>query len=290
MDPTRRAGAFTLAEALVALILFGAIPVVVKLISANPWTIGVFRLTIAAAGIFLIAWMRGSLQRLPLRDVVRVAVIGAFFFGHWITYFLSIKASSASIAAIGLSTYGIHLLILGSLFGRARLHAIDVVAVLLAAAGAVAIVPSFDLRNEVTFGMLLATVSATMYASLPILHRRWAHIPNTLRTLGQFGFALLLFLLFLPKTEWTLRPLDWGGLLFLAFGSTLVGHTLWVRVTTRLSPPVTSIIYYGNLPFAIGLSVLVLHEPLTPRIILGAVLIVGGSLLGLGHRWRSNEL
>ncbi|HEY0592714.1 MAG TPA: DMT family transporter [Thermoanaerobaculia bacterium] len=285
-----RSLAATLIEAFIAVALFGCIPVLVKLVSANAWTIGVVRLSVATVGLFVLIRLRGRLPRLPPRDLLRLAIIGAIFFGHWLTYFLSIKASSASIGAIGLSTYGVYLLILGATFGHGRLHAIDVVAVVLAIAGAVAIVPSFDLDDDVTLGMALATLSAFLYATLPLLHQRWAHMPSRIRALGQFAFALFFFLLFLPKTEWALSGRDWAGLAFLALGSTLIGHSLWVAVTTRLSPYATSIIYYGNLPFAIILSIVVLGEVLRPRAALGAALILTGSLIGLGSQWRRNAL
>ena len=110
---------------------------------------------------------------------------------------------------------------------------------------------------------------------------------SSVRALGQFGVALVLFLLFLPKAQWSLRPIDWAGLVFLGLGSTLVGHGLWVRVTTRLRPATTSILYYASVPIALALSVLVLSEPLTPRIAVGAALIVGGSLLGLMAQARA---
>jgi drug/metabolite transporter (DMT)-like permease len=138
--------------------------------------------------------------------------------------------------------------------------------------------------NAVAVGMLLSCISAAFYASLPVLHQRWSHLPSSTRALGQFGFALLFFLLFLPKTRWDLASRDWAGLLFLAIGVTLIAHSLWVRVTTRLSPAVTAVIYYGNIPIAVLLGVVVLHEPLTMRTVAGGVLIVGGSLLGLGFR------
>ncbi|HEY0788480.1 MAG TPA: DMT family transporter [Thermoanaerobaculia bacterium] len=285
-----RSLAATLIEAFIAVALFGCIPVLVKLVSANAWTIGVVRLSVATLGLFVLIRLRGRLPRLPGRDVLRLAIIGAIFFGHWLTYFFSIKASSASIGAIGLSTYGVYLLILGAAFGHGRLHAIDVIAVALAIAGAVAIVPSFDLGNDVTLGMALATLSAFLYATLPLLHQRWSHMPSRIRALGQFAFALFFFLLFLPKTDWALSPRDWAGLAFLAFGSTLIGHSLWVAVTTRLSPYATSIVYYGNLPIAIVLSIVVLGEALRPRTAVGAALILAGSLLGLGSQWRRNAL
>lgn len=284
-SPSSRSAA-TFTEAAIALVLFGCIPVVVKFVSANPYTIGVFRLAVATAGLYLLVGKRSRLSELSASDIRRLAVIGAIFFAHWLTYFLAIKLSSASVGAIGLSTYGVDLLLLGAITGRSRLNAIDIVAVLMAMAGAVATVPELTLKNDAAIGMLLACVSAFFYALLPILHQRYAHMPSETRALGQFGFALALFLLFLPKTEWDLRPVDWAGLAFLAVGSTLIGHSFWVRVTTVLSPSLTSIIYYGNVPIALLLSVLVLREPLTPRLLLGAALIVGGGILGLASHGR----
>lgn len=273
-------------EALVALLLFGCIPVVIKIVSANPYTIGIFRLAFATIVLAAFMAIRGELRSIAAKDLTPLAIIGFLFFGHWLTLFFAVKASSASIGAIGLSTYGVDLLILGILFAGERPRPVVIVAALLAVAGAVLVVPKFDLHNDTALGMLLACVSALMYASLPLLHQRWSHIPTNLRTLGQFGFALLFFSLFVTKTNWNLTPRDWAGLLFLAIGVTLIAHSLWVRVTTRLTPSTTSILYYGNIPVAIALGVLVLGEPLTVRTISGAALIIAGGLLGLIARLR----
>jgi drug/metabolite transporter (DMT)-like permease len=273
----------TALDAAIALLFFGCIPVVVRMISANAYTIGVVRLTIATLGLGLVVSMRGELRRVPLRDLMRLALIGLLFGAHWLTLFLAVKASSASIGAIGLSTYGAHLLILGAIFG-ARVRLTDVAAVLLAVIGAILVVPAFDLRNDVALGMLLSSLSALLYANLPLLHQRWSHIPNGTRALGQFGFALLFFLCFLGETKWSLGARDWAGLVFLGIGVTLIGHSLWVRVTTRLSPATTSILYYANIPVAIALSAIVLGERLSLRSAAGAALIIGAGVLGLAFR------
>lgn len=276
----------TLLEALIAILFFGCIPVVVKSIAANPYTIGIFRLAVATLVLGAIMAARGQLKRIGTRDVLHLAIIGALFFGHWLTLFIAVKASSASIGAIGLSTYGVDLLLLSALFAAERIRASDVVAVILAAGGAVLVVPKFDLRNDVAFGMLLACASALMYAALPLLHQRCSHLSTATRALGQFAFALLFFLCFLRKADWHLGARDWAGLLFLAVGVTLVAHSLWVRVTTRLPPSATSIIYYANIPFAVLLSVVMLGEPLTARTAAGALLIIGGSVWGLMQKAR----
>jgi drug/metabolite transporter (DMT)-like permease len=276
----------TAIEASIAVILFGCIPVVIKSIAADAWTVGIVRLVIGAAGIAAFMRFRGESFAIARRDMARLAVIGTLFFGHWLTFFFAIKLSSSSIAAIGLSTYGIHLLLLGALTGVARLRALDALAVAIAIAGAVLVVPSFSRGNATTTGMLLSVSSAVMYAALPLLHQRWSHLSTSIRALGQFTVACALFLLFLPKSHWQLSTHDWAGLIFLGIGTTLIAHGLWVRVTTELSPALTSILYYGNVPIAIALGVIFLHEPLSARTLLGAALIIGGSLLGLTHQWQ----
>jgi len=107
-------------EAFVALALFGCIPVAVKYVHANAYTIGIVRLGVATAFVLAATAIRRELRPLPRRDVIRLAVIGTLFFAHWLTYFLSIKISSVAIGAIGLSTYGVDLLILGALAGHGR--------------------------------------------------------------------------------------------------------------------------------------------------------------------------
>src|SRR5689334_16026455 len=94
--------------------------IVVKSISANPYTIGVFRLSFATIVLATFIAIRGALRRVSRRDSAPLAVIGFLFFGHSLTLFLAIKASSSSIGAIGLSTYGVDLLILGTLFAGER--------------------------------------------------------------------------------------------------------------------------------------------------------------------------
>lgn len=279
----------TLAEAALALALFGAIPVVIKAIAANAFTIGIVRLVVATAGAFVFAAAKRELH-VNRRDVPKLILIGAIFFAHWITYFFAIKIASASIGAIGLSTYGIHLLLLGALTRKSGIHLVDGAAVLIAIIGAILVVPELTLRSSTVAGIALASLSAFLYATLPLLHQRYAAIPMSTRTFGQFAAALALFLLFVPLSNWNLTARDWAGLAFLGIGSTLIGHSLWVRVTTTLTPAATSVIYYGNLPFALALSVIFLKERFTARTAAGALLIIAGGIIGLLSQARRNAI
>jgi drug/metabolite transporter (DMT)-like permease len=263
------------------MVLMGAVPVIIRHLTANVWTIGLVRLAIATAGIAALLAATGRLERPTRREWAGLALIGLLFASHWSLYFLSIKVSSASMAVIGQSTFGVHLVVLGWLVGHHAVRGRDLAAVTLAVAGALLVAPRWSLADHGTLGLLLGILSAFFYSFLPILHQRLARLSSPVRVLGQFGFALIVFLFFLPKAEWRLPVEDWLWLGVLGVVCTLVLHTLWTDVTTRLSTLTTSVVFYLAVPMALVFSVVFLGERVTPSMLAGAALIVSGNVLSL---------
>jgi drug/metabolite transporter (DMT)-like permease len=270
-------------EAAVALFFFGCIAVVVKFVSANAITIGIARLAITLSIMLPFLLTTRRLKGISLADMRPLALMGIFFALHWLTFFFGIKIGSASIASVGLSTYGVHLIILGWFFHRNKVTGVDLLVLMLAVAGNILVVPEFSLRNREVMGLGLGVLSGFFYAFLPILHQKYSHLPAFTRALGQFAFAFVVFLMFWPLSNWNLSTRDWSGLLFLAIMCTLVSHTIWVRVTTTLSTRTTSVIYYLYVPVSLILSVVALDERVDVPIIAGAVLIILANVLGVFH-------
>jgi drug/metabolite transporter (DMT)-like permease len=270
-------------EAGVALFFFGCIAVVVKFVSANAITIGIARLAITVAIMVPFVLATKRLRGFSLSDVRPLAMMGVFFALHWLTFFLGIKIGSASIATVGLSTYGVHLVILGWFFHRSRITPADLLVLALAIAGTILVVPEFNIQNKGMIGLGLGVLSGFFYAFLPILHQKHSYLPAFTRALGQFVFAFVVFLLFWPLSDWNLTARDWSGLLFLAIMCTLISHTIWVRVTTTLSTRTTSVIYYLYVPVSLILSVIVLDERVDVVMIAGAALIILANMLGVFH-------
>jgi drug/metabolite transporter (DMT)-like permease len=277
-------------EAMIALFFFGCIAVVVKFVSANAITIGIARLAITVAILLPLLIMTGRLKGLSRAEMRPLAVMGGIFALHWLTFFFSIKVGSASIATIGLSTYGVHLVVLGWFFNRSRITAVDLLVLALAVVGTALVVPEFSIRNQEVLGLGLGMLSGFFYAFLPILHQRNSQIPAFTRALGQFVFALIVFLLFWPLSNWNLTARDWSGLLFLGILCTLVAHTLWVRVTTTLSTRTTSVIYYLYVPVSLILSVVVLGERVDTAMISGAGLIIVANVVGVFHHVKRGRV
>ncbi len=265
--------------ALLAVLLMSIVPVIIKWINANAATIGIVRLAIAAAGIAVLMAFSKSNSRFSRRDLSWLALLGFVFACHWYSYFLSIKLGDASLAAIGVATYGMHLLILSSLIKKEKLVLSDWFALIISFAGIYLASPSFNFEPEKMQGFLLAVLSGLLYASLPLINQQLAHLKTKPRALGQFGFALCAFLVLLPQADFNLSLVDWQGLLVLGVVSTLLGHTLWNKASTELPNNLTAVIYYAYVPIAMLLAYFLLDEIMTWQKIGGAFLIISANIM-----------
>ena len=108
----------TVLEAAATILMMGAVPIIIRHVPANPWTIGLLRLAVTTTGMALIIALTRRWVSPTRREWRSLALIGVLFAAHWALYFISIKMSSAAIAVIGQSTFGVHLVVLGWLIGH----------------------------------------------------------------------------------------------------------------------------------------------------------------------------
>lgn len=262
------------------------VPVFIKFTSANPLTIGLFRLSVATILISLFFIPFKNDRPLNTSMIFPLIAIGILFAVHWVTYFLSIKKATASIGILGMSTYGIHLIFLGWVIRKNKPGIFDLLALILAILGTYLIVPEFSFSNKATIGLLLGIISGFCFALLPILHQKYHFIPDRIRIFGQFFFAWIVFMFLIPWTNWQLESSDWWALLYLAIPGTFIAHSLWVRVTTRVSTTVSSLIFYLIIPMTMLISYFWLKEPMPAPKIIGALLVVVGNLLSISRRLK----
>lgn len=278
-----------LAQGIIAMLCFASIPVAIRLVSADPFTIGLVRLMLAVTIGFTLLTKFSLLKRLSKKDWLWLIVLGFSFGIHWATYFLSIKIANASTAVVGISTYGIQIILISIVFHGRPFYRTDALALAAVVVGNLLIIPEFSFENELTRGFCLAIFSAFFYAILPSIHQKNSHMDSGTRAFGQFLFAGVFFALFLPRMNFDLPASDWFGLLYLGLVATLVGHTLWIRVTTKVSAVPASLLYYLSVPTAILLSFLILDEPMTWHLFAGTGLILAGNCLGIFHQLKSNS-
>jgi drug/metabolite transporter (DMT)-like permease len=274
-------------DAILAISIFAFVPVSIRYTHANPYTIGIFRLLIATSCVGLFWKEKISFHTFTNRNSWRLYLIGIIFFCHWITYFYSIKTGGASSCVLGMSTYGIQLIIYGSIFLGYHLRLKNYISLVFVFMGLFLILPTLSFENDFTKGMMLGLTSASFYSLLPILHQRTNRFfTYQERIFSQFFFAMILFLMFWPRSDWHLTGQDWGGLIFLAVFGTLIAHTLWSKATSQLPTYVSGIIYYAITPIALFLSHVMFNESLTSKQILGAFLIISAAIYNI---WSSHD-
>ena len=96
------------------------------------------------------------------------------------------------------------------------------------------------------------------------------------------SLPLLMFLLYLifgtTYATFELRAIDWWLLLALGVGGTLIGHGLWLKVTTHLPPVITGGFYYLAIPLSLVYENIFLKVDITALKIFGSLIIIFSNL------------
>lgn len=264
-------------EGLIAVFLFGITPVFIKEVSANAFTIGIVRLIIGS--VFLFSFVRAKkLKKLSKKDWKGLLYIGLLFGAHWVTYFISVKLSTPSMAILSVSSFGLHMIYLNWFINGQKPLLKDLLAVVVALIGIILIVPEFSLGNDLTAGILIGLVSAFFFAVLPFVQRKHQHIDSLTRAFGQYAFALIIFMAFVTESNWDLSQQDWIYLAILGVVCTVGAHTLWLRASTILSPTKISLIFYLGTPIAMITSYIFLSEEMSTSKVIGATLIISANV------------
>lgn len=270
-------------EGLLAIIIFAFVPLAIKFTAATPMTICLFRLSIAVIVLGLI-WRKkiqfNSFYYIQ-NDGWKLWLLGTIFFFHWVTYAYGVKLGGPSVGVLGLSTYGMQLVIAGVIFLGHRVTKKEVFCLVLSMIGILMIIPSWNFKNSSTHGLILSLISATCFALLPIVHQKSQKFSLETRIFAQFFGALVGFVLFIGKTNWELKVTDWWALIFLGVFGTLIAHSLWARVTSKASASNSGLAYYTIAPLTILLSHFLLGESFTRLQLSGALVIIFAAIFSL---------
>ena len=197
--------------------------------------------------------------------------------------------TDASLAAIGVSTFGIHLLLLSSVINRKKLTLIDLCAVAVSMIGIYLASPEMNFGYTELNGFLISILSGFLYACLPLINQKISSLSTNVRAFGQFGFALLCFSVFYSEADFEIDSNAWFGLIILGVVSTFIAHTLWIKASTELPANITSVIYYGYVPMTMLLSYLLLNETMNWQKLAGAFLIIFANIMViLFHHSKTN--
>ena len=228
---------------ILAMLIFGTNGLLVSRISVQSSQIVLLRTLIGGALLSVIVLLRGGFDRNAVRADLPMLLLGGTALGlNWVALFGAYRLLNVSLATLIYYIGPILVLLFSPLLFREKLTAVKMAAVIVVAVGLVCISGSILSGGMNLTGLLTAVASALFYAALIVFNKRITHTQG-LQT------AALAYLLYFSGLQ-------------------------------KLSGQSVALISYVDPVSALLFSALFLRESLTPVQMIGAVLIIGGAMLG----------
>ena len=265
-------------------------------------TIGIFRRYIPLPS-GLIAFSRGLIGMLFLlafvtlrgirlskenirRNGWKLLLSGAFLGFNWILLFEAYRYTSVAVATLCYYMAPILVVLVSPLLFGESLGGRKLLCVVVALVGMVlvsGVVDSGFSEGDNLKGVLLGLGAAVLYASVVLMNKKITGISSYEKTIVQLGTAAAVILPYTLLTEsvdpqaWTLRAVL--CLVLVGIVHTGVAYALYFGAVSDMKAQTAALFSYLDPVVAIVLSALLLGEPMTLAVGIGAVLVLGAALL-----------
>ena len=226
------------------------------------------------------------LRRWPLpssrRALAATLGLGAVYTGLTLFFFVSLRYLTAGLATIVLYTYPAMVVVLAAGALNERIDASKLLALAAVLAGVVLIVDA-DTAGAEPVGVALALGAAACYALYTVGTRTLVADldPRTLlfgvllgTTIGMVAFGLVDAGLALP-----VGADEWGVVLGLTLAGTLAPLFLFYEGVARLEASRVGVVSTAEPLVTVSLGSALLGEPVTPAVVAGGALVLGGVVL-----------
>ena len=274
----------SLAMLIAALAIFGTNGVVVRLCGLPSSVIASVRGLIGAVTLVIISAARGekiSFKGIAPGALARIALTGACMGINWVLLFEAFRTASVAISTVVYYIAPALVVAVSPFILHERFSPVRFACVLVSFAG-LALITGFD-GSATGAGIACALGAAVFYASVIMLNTTFADVDYRVRTIIELGVAGVVVLPYalatgaFAETELTLHAVIY--LLILGTVYTGIAYALYFAAFSGLEAQEVSVLSYIDPVIAVICSAIVLTEPLTPAGIVGAVLIIGSSIV-----------
>lgn len=270
---------------LTALLLFGSNGVFASWISLGSAEIVLLRSVLGClllTAIFFLTGHRLELQR-NRRDLLFVAVSGVAMAADWLFLFEAYAQIGVSLGMLINYTGPAFVIALAPVVLGEHITPNKVAALLLALLGGILISGKAIVSGLNVWGLVCAILSALSYTVMVLSNKKAQHITGIQNAAVQLFFTAVTVVIYALIRGVDLSDAFSGGwfpVLWLGLINTGLGCFCYFSSIGSLTAQTVSVCGYIEPLFAVLLAAIILHESLSPIQILGAVLILGGTLLG----------
>ncbi len=261
--------------------IWGFTGILGKLILLPPTVIVWYRIIIATVGLFIVM----KIMKIPIKlnrskDIWKLMLVGFFVSMHWVTFYMAISLSTASLGILCLSTATLHVTWLEPIIMKRKFSWIEFLLGLIVIYGIYFVSSDFDAKQYEALGYgLLSAVFAALFSVSN------AKLAQTMYT-AQISFyellvgigILSLMLLFTDKMNAQLFEMRWedfAWLLFLGLVCTTFAFVVIINVVKRLGTFTVSLSINLEPVYTILLAIVILNEDE----LLGGDFYIGSSII-----------
>ena len=275
--------AFYFGMYILSMLIFGTNGWVVSHISFQGAQVVLLRTLIGGAVLTALVLLRGGFDRAALRaERVPLALGGAALGFNWVALFEAYRLLNVSLATLIYYVGPMLILLLSPVLFRERLTRQKLLAVGIVAIGLVCISGSIAFGGMNTAGLLTAMLSALLYASLIAFNKRITRTPGLQTAAIELDVAFVVVLVYVLLTVGLPHPKtsDIPFIAVIGLVNTGLAYVLYFSGLQKLPGQSVALISYVDPVSALLFSALLLGEKMTTVQVIGAVLIIGGAMLG----------
>lgn len=273
---------------ILSMIIFGTIGVFVKEIQLPSGVISMVRGFVGM--IFLIPVLflnKVKIDKETFKKKIWFLLISGVFLGvNWMLLFESYNYTSVAVSTLCYYLAPVFVIISSPFVFGERLTFKRIICTLLSFIG-VTLVSGILFEEKLEYkelkGVLLSGLAAVFYALVVIMNKKITEVQPVSRTALQLGIAALTMLPYVVSTtefnNFLIMPRSLLFLILVGVLHTGVAYTLYFGSIEKLNAQTSAILSYIDPVTAILLSATILKEQLDFTTIIGAVLILGSTLI-----------
>lgn len=270
---------------ILALLLFGSNGIVASFISMNSYEIVLLRTLLGSLlllAIFLLSKGKFTFYK-NKKHFLYLAVSGITMGTSWMLLYEAYTSIGVSISSLLYYCGPVIVMVLSPFLFNEKLTIYKVIGFISVLCGVFLVNGNALSDGSNTFGILCGVLSAVMYAFMVIFNKKATSITGLENSTLQLIISFLTVAVFIGIKQGVIMDIPTESilpLLILGFINTGIGCYFYFSSIGNL--PVQSVAICGYLEplSAVLFSVLILRETMLPIQIIGAVLILGGAILG----------
>lgn len=236
-----------------------------RLIDLNEGLLVWWRMFLTAVTMWIVFSLMGKLQRISLKDMVKLTGIGFLAAIHWLTFYGSIKYANVSVALVCFSAVGFFTALIEPVLLRVRIKWIEVFLGLMVIAGIYLI---FHFNPKYKTGIILGITCAVLMAFVMIFIREFLQRinPQTVLTYQLSGGLITLSVL-MPfymqqfPTDYIFPNFkDWLWLLVLAWLCSVLAFQFSTYALKRLTAFTVNLSFNLEPVYGIFLAIILFGE------------------------------